>query len=60
MDITPELTPQQASYYQSLTGELRWIVELGRVDLVMETSAMASKGHLKVVFQMLVSSDIMA
>ena len=58
MDITPELTPQQASYYQSLIGVLRWIVELGRVDIVMETSAMASmmalprEGHLKVVFQM--------
>ena len=58
MDITPELEPQQASYYQSLIGILRWIVELGRADLVMETSAMASmmalprEGHLKVVFQM--------
>ena len=57
-DITPELEPKQASYYQSLIGILRWIVELGRADIVMETSAMASmmamprEGHLNVLFQM--------
>ena len=57
-DVTPELEPQQASYYQSLIGILRWIVELGRVDINMEVSAMASmmalprEGHLKVLFQM--------
>ena len=57
-DISPELPPHIASYYQSLIGILRWIVELGRADIVMETSAMASmmalprEGHLKTVFQM--------
>ena len=57
-DISPELSPEQASYYQSLIGTLRWIVELGRVDLVMETSALASmmamprEGHLLAIFQM--------
>ena len=40
-----------------MIGVLRWIVELGRADLEMETSAMASmmalpsKGHIKVLFQ---------
>ena len=58
IDVTPELTPAQASYYQSLIGVLRWIVELGRIDICMETSAMASmmalprQGHLKVLFHM--------
>ena len=55
-DISPELSPSKASYYQSLIGILRWIVELGRGDVAMEVSAMASmmalprEGHLEAVF----------
>ncbi len=41
-DTSPELTPVKATYFQSLIGVLRWIVELGRADLAMETSALAS------------------
>ena len=33
IDISAELTPEDASYYQSLIGVLRWMVELGRVDV---------------------------
>ena len=57
IDTTPELTPHDASYFQSLIGIMRWIVELGRADLVMETSALASmmalprEGHLKALLQ---------
>ena len=57
-DTTPELTSSKASYYQSLIGVLRWIVELGRGDLAMEVSAMASmmalprEGHLETIFRM--------
>ena len=57
-DITAELVPRKASYYQSLIGVLRWIVELGRGHLAMKVSAMASmmalprEGHLNTVFQM--------
>ena len=57
-DISPELTELKASYFQSLIGILRWIVELGRADICMETSAMASmmamprKGHLHALFHM--------
>ena len=57
-DDTHELTPLRASYYQSLIGVLRWIIELERGDLAMEVIAMASmmalprEGHLNVVFQM--------
>jgi hypothetical protein len=57
-DVTPELNPEEASYYQSQIGVLRWVVELGRVDLAIEVSAMASQmamprqGHLNVLFQM--------
>ena len=58
IDITPELSHEKSAYYQSLIGILRWIVELGRIDICMETSALASmmamlrEGHLKAVLQM--------
>ena len=34
-----------AAYYQSLIGILRWIVELGRVDVCLEVSMMSSQLH---------------
>ena len=58
VDVSTELSSIQASYYQSLIGILRWIVELGRADIVIETSALASmmelpsEGHLDAVFHM--------
>ena len=57
-DVTPELSPVKASYFQSVIGVLRWIVELGRADIAMETSALASMmanprvGHLDAVYHM--------
>ena len=57
-DISPELSPTKATYFQSLIGVLRWIVELGRADISMETSALASMmasprvGHLNAVYHM--------
>ena len=56
VDTTDELGPAEASYYQSLIGILRWMVELGRVDICVEVSMMSShlalprKGHLKELF----------
>ena len=35
LDITPELISTDDAYYQSLVGILRWIVELGRVDICL-------------------------
>jgi len=58
LDVTPELGPTQAAYYQSLIGMLRWMVELGRVDICLETSMMSShlamprEGHLAQLFHM--------
>ena len=55
LDVSPELDPSDASYYQSLIGVLRWIVELGRVDICLECSMMSShlalprEGHLEQV-----------
>ena len=57
IDISPELNATDAAYYQSLIGILRWMVELGRVDIMcMEVSMMSSslalprEGHLNQVF----------
>ena len=53
IDTTPELNSADASYYMSLIGVLRWMVELGRVDICVEVSLMAShmtlprEGHLE-------------
>jgi hypothetical protein len=57
IDITPELQPTEAAYYQSIIGILRWIVELGRIDICLEVSMMSShlalprEGHLSQVMQ---------
>ena len=56
IDITSELEGADITYYQSLIGILRWIVELGRVDITAEVSMMAShmalprQGHLDQLF----------
>jgi hypothetical protein len=56
LDVTPELEPTDTSYYQSLIGILRWIVELGRVDVCLDCSMMSShlalprEGHMHQVF----------
>ena len=56
IDVTPELDSIQGAYFQSLIGILRWIVELGRIDITTETSMMAScmamprVGHLDQLF----------
>ena len=58
LDVTPELDATDAAYFQSLIGVLRWIVELGRVDICLEVSLMSShlalprEGHLAQLFHM--------
>ena len=55
LDVSRELNKADAAYYQSLIGILRWIVELGRVDVCLEVSMMSShlalprEGHLEQV-----------
>ena len=57
-DMTEELEGEEASYYQSLVGILRWMVELGRIDIITEGSMLAShlalpcRGHLEAYFHM--------
>ena len=56
IDLPPELGSMDATYFHSLIGILRWMVELGRVDICIEVSMMSSRllalpreGHLKEV-----------
>ena len=56
IDVTEDLGPTEASYYMSLIGVLRWMVEMGRVDICVEVSLMSSqmafpsRGHLEQLF----------
>ena len=58
-DESDELDSKQASYYQHLIGVLQWCVELGRVDVITETSTLASQmaapriGHLEAAFHVI-------
>ena len=56
LDLSPELGSKQLNYYQGLVGILRWICEIGRIDILMPVSLMsrylvsARQGHLEQVF----------
>ena len=56
LDISPELGSKQLNYFQGLIGILRWICELGRIDILMPVSILsgylvsARQGHLEQVF----------
>ena len=59
MDLTTPLEPELASYYQSLIVAMRWMVEIGRIDIVTEVSMMSShnayprEGHFQTVLHMM-------
>jgi hypothetical protein len=59
IDESPELSDTDSSYFHSLVGVLRWIVELGCVDIEVEVSMMSSHlalpqtGHLKEIYHIL-------
>ena len=56
VDLSAELDETDAVYFQSLIGILRWIVELGGVDICCEVSMLSSclalprEGHLQALF----------
>ena len=58
LDVSALCGEEEANYYQQQIGVLRWIVELGRIDICTEVSMMASfcaaprKGHLDAVMHM--------
>jgi hypothetical protein len=53
LEETPELKADGVQRFQELIGQLRWAVEIGRVDILLETSllssylAMPRAGHLE-------------
>ena len=55
LDCTGELKAEGLQWYQEIIGCLRWAVELGRIDILLETSLMSQhlalprEGHLEQV-----------
>ena len=53
MDGSPELNSTDTTWYQELIGILRWATEIGRVDILLETSILSQyqaaprEGHLE-------------
>ena len=53
LDITGELKADGTQFFQEIIGQLRWAVEIGRVDILLEVSllsaylAMPREGHLE-------------
>jgi hypothetical protein len=56
LDFSNELDGSQTNYYQGLIGVLRWIVELGRIDIIVPVSLLSHymvsprEGHLQQVY----------
>jgi hypothetical protein len=56
MDCSAELALEGHRYYQELIGVLRWAVEIGRLDILLETSLLSAylasprEGHLEAVY----------
>ena len=46
LEVTPELDAKRANYYQGLIGVLRWICELGRIDIIVDVAMPVSYTHL--------------
>jgi len=42
LDVSPLLDQDQASYFMSLIGILRWAVELGRIDIYIDVALLSS------------------
>ena len=41
LDLTPFCNPDQHNMFQGLIGMLRWLIELGRIDVLLETSQLS-------------------
>ena len=55
-DVSKELSVEGVQFYQELIGILRWAVDIGRVDILLEVLLLSSHldlpriGHLQVVY----------
>lgn len=58
LDATLELNTERAMYIQALTGVIRWLVELGSIDIMVAVSILSSPlmapkvGHLEQDFHL--------
>ena len=58
LDVTDLLKDEDASYFQQQIGVLRWMVELGRIDILTEVSMLAAysvaprAGHMAAVLHL--------
>jgi hypothetical protein len=56
LDVSPELDTRGLSRYRQLIGILRWAVEIGRVDIYLETALLSQylasprEGHMEAVY----------
>jgi hypothetical protein len=56
LDQSKELGPDQATYFAGLIGVLRWCIELGRIDIIVEVSLLSRflacprEGHMQQAF----------
>ena len=59
LDCTGELKADGLQWYQEMVGSLRWAIELGRVDILLETAlmskylAMPREGHLEQILHIM-------
>ena len=59
MDATAELKADGVQWYQEMIGQLRWAIEIGRVDILLEVSllsqhlALPREGHLEQVIHVM-------
>ena len=42
MDTSKALDPDEASYFRSIIGNMQWIVEIGRIEIMKEVSLLLS------------------
>ena len=48
MDVSPLFSPDETSYIHTIIGVMRWMVELGRIDIAVEVIAdFLFPGHAK-------------
>ena len=58
LDMMDALKDDQATYFQQQIGILRWMVELGQVDIATDVSLLSShvvlprEGHLETIFHL--------
>jgi hypothetical protein len=58
LDITPYLDDEEANFYTSQVSILRWMIELGRLDIYVQVALLSSylvqprQGHLEEIYYM--------